>query len=291
MYKTIKSKIIRAVITTALLTALLCYSLSTIAHGEYLPSESYDFSNTAIFRAYGLTTLNGNESWHTFSGSVLNDGNTYKTAYMTYTQKQEYIDLIVSGDVNGSILTNKAVQSFDCEFDVYWIGSDDNQRGVLFSDKTTYLCYATTNNTQRVLSDATYRISTITQGYKYHVEYHWAGESMDIRKFIMYMNFEFLSSYMYFDNIVCYVNNLEYAIIDEHSKLVQKALNLIDEYDVPYPNQDDVSDAIGNVQGVDTQYNNILVSFGESHITSIFMIQALSLALVSYLLYGKKNSV
>lgn len=286
-----KNKIVRAIVIMALLSALLCQSLSTIIQASNLPSESYDFSNTAIFRAYGLTSLNGNESWHTFSGTVLNDGKTYKTAYMTYTQRQEYIDLIVSGDVNGSVLTNKAVNAFDCEFDVYWIGQDDNQRGVLFSDKTTYLCYATTNNTQRVLSDATYRISTIIQGYKYHVEYHWSGEQMDIRKFIMYMNFEFLSSYMYFDDIVCYVNNTEYKILSEHQEIIDQAESLINDYQVDLPDQDDVVAHIGyHIQSVDTSYKNSIKSFAESHLASVFLLQVLSLALISYLLYGRKQS-
>lgn len=291
---------------------LLCCLLSTIVQA----TDQRDYNASSInrvglfhyetYEATGLTYVSG------ISGTIINNGEGYDTNYRTtYTAvamrlfiefdtvsaKQIDITITSHAEFDGGIEYNPNLT----EYKDYGVGTGSNTINVyrpLWRYTENSGTVRNTNLTSNQVSNNSINISannstgllTIkayrTSKNEIRIQQKF-NEVTEIKAIMVSMPYTWISSKMVIDKFSLSINNEEYQIIEKWNDKQRELEEALQDIEVTV-DQNAIEDIINNPPTIDSAINVGIFNFTNETIPLYIMSLTLSLAIISFLLYGKK---
>jgi len=276
----LKNKISRAVKKTALFSVLLCYILSIVIHAQtdYI-ERTYDARKVNYIRFYGYDSELTDQVWRSYS--IIRDGNTgfHTRDAVVYGQYGNRIEFMI---------TKEPVRQIDYNYKIYAKNSSIGS-----FTKALYVNYISTNN-QKGIPTVIETGNTKTIENEVYKEYNVLGshnfESIEVNQIFIQTNIQFVSSPLYVEDFVVVINNETEYYVGELKDVNQSLEDYASQMTVPIPDVNDVVDIIdGNIPQIDTSYKDAILLFTSHYIIIEILVVVIALALLSYIVYGRKT--
>lgn len=258
---------------------LLCCLLSTIAHAEYRQEFN---DKVASFRLWGRTTIEGIKSWREITITETETG-VYETAYQVYEQDRQ-----------------RAVFAFPKQIVVdniyleYTLALDEKIYGngnIIFSEYDEQIAYTLQDYgpnaqtawfpTGSIAYEKSIKGNEITYKFKYN------GDKILMRSVRAFTSIKTVSTNYTIKNIILVINDKDMQITANWEDKQQELENAIKEIEVTV-DKNAIDNIINNPPTIDSTINVGIFNFTNETIPLYIMSLTLSLAIISFLLYGKK---
>lgn len=265
---------IPAYICIILLTSLL---LISYASAEYIEKE-YDVRNINYFRMYGYDSTLTTQAWRSYTTTT--DGNqSFHTAEVLYGQYGQRFNITT---------TSATVHQIDYNFTMYvkYSNTSTLTRAVYVNSTATAnqigIPNVTVTGNTRLIGNDTYNEITISGSHYF--------SDRTVTNITIQTNVQFVSSAIYVEKFLIVVNNEIAYQVGELRDVSDEISGLVDEMTVPYPDINEVVNIIdGNLPTMDINYQTIILSFSSHYIVATILAMVIALALLSYIVYGRKT--
>lgn len=258
---------------------LLCCLLSTAVQAEYRQEFN---DKMASFRLWGQATYDGVKSWREITITETETG-AYETAYQTYAQYRQRA--VFAFPQQMVVDTLYLEYTFALNEDVYSNGN------ISFSDYDEQIAYTVQdynpNATTAWFPAGSISCEKSVKGNEVTYVFKYSGGAITMRSVRAFTSITTVSTKYTIKNIKLVVNDKDMQITakwEDKQKELEEALQDI-EVTV---DQNAIEDIINSPPTIDSTINVGIFNFTNETIPLYIMSLTLTLAIISFLLYGKK---
>lgn len=258
---------------------LLCCLLSTVVQAEYRQEFN---DKVASFRLWGRITAEGADSWREITITEQETG-VYKTAYYPYLMQRQRAVFAFPQQI---LVDNIYLQyTFELNPDVYSNGN------IQFSDNVEQIAYTVqdygANATTAWFPAGSIHTEKNVKGNEVTYTFTYNGEAKLMRSVRAFTSIITVSTDYIIKNITLIVNDKDMQITANWNDKQQELEKALRDIEVTV-DQNAIDNIINNSPTIDSTINVGIFNFTNETIPLYIMSLTLSLAIISFLLYGKK---
>lgn len=257
----------------------LCCLLSTVVQAEYRQEFN---DKLASFRLWGQTTVDGIKSWREVTITEAETG-VYETAYQLYGQ---YRQRAVFAFPQQMIVDNIYLEyTFALDEKIYGNGN------INFSEYPEQIAYTVQDygpNAQTAwFPDGSISYEKSVKGNEITYTFTYNGEAKLMRSVRAFTSITTVSTDYTIKNITLIINDKDMQITADWEDKQKELEEALQDIEVTV-DQNAIDDIINNPPTIDSTINVGIFNFTNETIPLYIMSLTLSLAIISFLLYGKK---
>ena len=256
---------------------IIVCTLSTAVFAETAVERQYNINSLQQFYFYGYPD-NNDASWQNVTYTV--SSGVLTTSYLTNGKRGWRMRFSITRDTIHQI-----------DYDFYFLAVNSS----ISNDITQAVYVNTTNSANQVGIPTVVENGTeIINGNTYKKYHIYGTHSFNDREFnLIYIqyNISAVSTDVIIKDLKLIVNDQDMYILSEHQDWIEDVDSKLDEMTMDMPDPEDINSQIdNNIRPMDVQYQNQYVILGESHFLTTIMLMTVAFALISFILYGKKEA-